>query len=98
MKTATKSIDLISKKKQIARAVHFFVHFFAVVLHDYKMNAVLHDKNMKRPSYTLSFIGELSYVFTKTFVACVLVRFYFFHYRSFSTCWPLTFLIFSLPL
>ena len=43
MKTATKSIDLISKKKQIARAVHFFVHFFAVVLHDYKMNAVLHD-------------------------------------------------------
>ena len=32
-----------SQNKQIARAVHFFVHFFAVVLHDYKMNAVLHD-------------------------------------------------------
>ena len=26
-----------SKKSNFARAVHFFVHFFAVVLHDYNV-------------------------------------------------------------
>ena len=41
---------------------------------------------------------ELSYVFIKYFIACVPVRFNSFHYRSFSPCWPLTFLIFSPPL
>ena len=50
MRTATKSIDLISKKKKkkkndkknkkkFAGALHLFVHFFAVVLHDY--NAIV---------------------------------------------------------
>ena len=46
MRTATKSIDLISKKKKdkkktkkFAGAAHLFVHFFAVVLHDY--NAIV---------------------------------------------------------
>ena len=39
---------------------------------------------------------ELSYVLTNNFVPCVPVRL-FFHYRSFSPCWPLAFLIF-LPL
>ena len=29
------AIGLISKKNNFARAAHFFVHFFAVVLHDY---------------------------------------------------------------
>ena len=39
-----KSIDLISKKKKpFARVAHFFVHFLAVVLHDY---------NVKLPSCT----------------------------------------------
>ena len=33
---------------------------------------------------------------TKNFFACVPVRF-FSHCRSFSTCWPLAFLIFSPP-
>ena len=51
MRTATKSIDLISKKKKkkdkkktkkFAGAAHLFVHFFAVVLHDYNA-IVLHD-------------------------------------------------------
>ena len=42
MRTATKSMDIISKKnKLLARAAHFFVHFIAVVF--YKCNAVLHD-------------------------------------------------------
>ena len=30
------------QKAKFARAAHFFVHFFAVVLHDYT-EAVLHD-------------------------------------------------------
>ena len=47
----------------------FFVHFFAVVLH---------YKNVKIPSYQLFLWRELSYVLTKNFVACALVRFYFF--------------------
>ena len=42
MRMALKSIDLIGKKNKFARAAHFFVHFFAVVLHDYT-DAVLHD-------------------------------------------------------
>ena len=59
MKTATKSIDLISKKTNCTCS-KLFVHFFAVVLHDYKMNAVLHDSSVKRPSYTLPLMGKLS--------------------------------------
>ena len=31
------TIGLISKKNNFARAAHFFVHFFAVVLHDYNV-------------------------------------------------------------
>ena len=31
------TIGLISKKAFFARAEHFFVHFFAVVLHDYNV-------------------------------------------------------------
>ena len=60
-----------------ATNLFFFVHLFAVVLH---------DQNVKLLSYTLFFIEELSYVFTKNFVACVLVRLYFLHLRSFSPC------------
>ena len=34
----TNSVGLISKKKNnFARAAHFFVHFFAVLLHDYNV-------------------------------------------------------------
>ena len=46
MRTAAKSIELISKKKKkkkkFAGAAHLLVHFFAVVLHDYNA-IVLHD-------------------------------------------------------
>ena len=31
------TIGLISKNNNFARAAHFFVHFFAVVLHDYNV-------------------------------------------------------------
>ena len=31
------TMGLISKKSNFARAAHFFVHFFAVVLHDYNL-------------------------------------------------------------
>ena len=31
------TIGLISKKSNFARAAHFFVHFFAVVLYDYNV-------------------------------------------------------------
>ena len=30
-----KSVGVTSKKNNFARTAHFFVHFFAVVLHDY---------------------------------------------------------------
>ena len=48
------------KKNNFARAAHFFVHFFAVVLHDF---------NVKLPEtrlVTLS-LEEMSYVFLFTF-------------------------------
>ena len=41
------TVGLISKKSNFARVAHFFVHFFAVVLHDYNFQ--------KRFSYT--FLG-----------------------------------------
>ena len=31
------TIGLISTKNNFPRAAHFFVHFFAIVLHDYNM-------------------------------------------------------------
>ena len=31
------TIGLICKKSNFARAAHFFVHFFAVALHDYNV-------------------------------------------------------------
>ena len=54
--------------------------------------------NVKLPSYT--FYGENVECARKKFAACVLVRLFFFvfHYRSFSPCLPLSFLIFSPPL
>ena len=37
-------MGLINEKKNFARAAHIFVHFFAIVLH---------DLNVKLPSYTI---------------------------------------------
>ena len=31
------TIGLITKKSNFRRAAHFFVHFFAVILHDYNV-------------------------------------------------------------
>ena len=46
--TQNKSVGLISKKKKnFARAAHFFIHFFAVVLHDHNVKL-----GQKLPSYT----------------------------------------------
>ena len=36
-KRPKQSVGLTSKKKKLARAAHFFVHSFAVVLHDYNV-------------------------------------------------------------
>ena len=47
-----------------------------------KIAVVLYDYNVKRPSCT--FYGGN--------VQCVPVRFFFFHWRSFSPWWPLAFL------
>ena len=66
---------LISKKTNL-RVQHPFLSFFAVVLHDY--NAVLYDLNVKLPSYTLFLWRNCSMCFTKDFVSCVHVHFYFF--------------------
>ena len=70
MRMASKSIDLIGKKKnKFTRVAHFFVHFFAVVLK---------DKNVKRPRYTLFFMEEFVICAHQIFFACVAVRLYFF--------------------
>ena len=39
------TIGLISKKSNLARAAHFFVHFFAVVLHDFLKNVKLPESS-----------------------------------------------------
>ena len=59
--TLTVTIGLISKKKkqQFQSAALFFVHFFAVVLHDY---------NVKLP--VTRFTEEMLYVFRFTFFHC----------------------------
>ena len=62
------------------------VYFFDVVLHDY---------NVKLPSYT-SFVGNVVCAH-QSFVACVPVQFVF-HCHLFSPCWWLAFLIFSPPI
>ena len=67
----------------------FFVHFFAVVLHDY--NVTLSETSWLQ--LVSRFMEEVSYELS-------LFTFFFFHWRSFSPCtWgPLAFLIFSPPL
>ena len=45
-RTAEKAIGLISEKiDNFARAAHFFVHFFAVVLHDYVPTCTFYGGN-----------------------------------------------------
>ena len=60
--TLTSTIGLISKKKNFISAALFFVHFFAVVLHDY---------NVKLP--VTRFMEEMLYVFRFTFFSPPLI-------------------------
>ena len=57
------TIGLVSKKSNFARAAHFFVHFFAVVLHEY---------NMKLLSYTF-YGGNVVRVFVHFFFPLPLI-------------------------
>ena len=71
------------KKNNFARAAHFFVHFFAVVLHDF---------NVKLPETRLvtRSLEEMSSVFLFTFFSLPLIFIFL--------LWPLAFLIFPQPL
>ena len=73
------TIGVIRNKATLQAPQIFFVHFFTVVLH---------DCNLKLPSYT--FYGGN--------VLLVLIHFFFFHCRPFLPWWPLAFLSFSPPL
>ena len=82
-----KTIGLISKKNNFARAAHFFVHFFAVVLHDH---------NVKLPETSqLNFLWRkcrtcyCSLFFTRSFSPGGCQDFSFSH-------WPVAHFIFSL--
>ena len=72
-------IGLQPKKNNFARAAYFFVHFFAVVLH---------DSNVKLPE------TSWLHVFPGGNVVRVLVHL-FIHCRSFFPQWPIAFLIIS---
>ena len=84
------TIGLINKKATLHAQHAFFVHFFAVVLHDYNVKW----KFQNIPSYTF-YGGNVVHVLV-FFVFCFFA--FFFHCRSFSPWWPLAFLIFSSPL
>ena len=81
-----KKRTLNQQESNFARAAYFFVHFFAVFLHDY---------NVKRPE-----TSYLSYNFNGENVVRVLFHFFFtpslFHLGF--DWWPLVFLILSPPL
>ena len=56
---------------------------------------LLHGYNVKLPSYTVNG-GNVVRAHKKNFM-CSCSHF-FFHFRSFSSCWSLAFLVFSPPL
>ena len=69
-----KSVGLIRKKKTLHGEAHFFIHFFAVVLHDHNVKL-----GQKLPSHKFYGPGEMLYVFLFPFFRC----------HSFSPRWPL---------
>ena len=82
-KRSKTTIGLISKKATLYVQHSFFVHFFAVVLHDYNV------KNFQKLlSYT--FLEEMSYVFSFTSFSHTAAHFTL-HW------WPLAFLMLSPP-
>ena len=97
MRTATKSLDLISTKKKL-HVQHSFL---------YNPSPLFGTTTMPFcASKTWNFLvthyfvyGEIVVRAHQNFGACVLlVRFYFLHCHSFSPCWPQESLIFSPPL
>ena len=76
-------LTLKPKKNNFARAAHFFLHFCAVVLHDF---------NVKLPETRLVIrsLEEMSYVFLFTVFSLPLIFIFL--------LWPLAFLIFPQPL
>ena len=94
MKMASRSIDLISKKKKNCTCSTLFV--FAFVLHNYIHRCFV---GLKRQTSSLHiiFMEELSYVLTNI-LSPVFMFAFIFHCRSFSPCWPLAFLFVSQPL
>ena len=73
-----KLIGLISKQNNFVRAAHFFVHFFAVVLHDYNV----------KPHSKLHGLEKVVCAHQKFCCLCSCFHF-FFHCHSVSPCWPL---------
>ena len=74
MKMASRSIDLISKKK-FGRAARFFCLSLPLF---YTTTMPFVPTKTSNFLFTHYFLEELSYVLTKDFVSCVHVRFYFF--------------------
>ena len=89
MRTATKLIDLVSKKT-ILHMQHTFWYI--------SLPLFCPTKAWNFLVTCIYFMEELSHELSKNFVASVPVHFYFFHCHLFSSCWQLAFLIFSLPL
>ena len=90
MKVSSRSIDLISKKKnKFARAAHFFLSskkqicacsmLFCLYLLVFCTTTMLFWTTKMSNFFThFFFMEELSYLLTKDFVSCIHVRFYFF--------------------
>ena len=99
-KNGKKSIGLIGKNNNFARAVHFFLHFFAVVVATWNFLVLRFMKKMSYiKSHDRSHYGSCVHVCAhKKKKLLVFLFAFFFHCRSFSPYWPLTFLIFPPPL
>jgi len=91
MRTAAKSINLISKSQTCTCITVLYISFL-------RLQCRYFARLKRRTSWLHIFMEKLSYVLTKNFVACVPVRFYLFHCCLFSPCWPVAFLVFSPPL
>ena len=81
--TVKTTVGLIIKKATLHVQHTFFVHFIAVVLHDYNVKTC-------RNFLVTRFMEEILYVFLFTFLSLPLI--FTLHW------WPLAFLIFSPPL
>ena len=103
MKMASRSIDLISKKKNKLCVQHtFFSNLkkkqFALAARFWSsFVVVLHNCNLTLPSYTL-FLWKDCRMSLPNILSPVFLFAFIFHCRSFSPCLPLAFLIVSPPL